>query len=224
MRFSHNNTTVDIPIEGHSNIGIRLSGGADSAILLSLICESIVRLGVQDECKVIPITIHWDQKPFNLFYSGGVLDLVRELYPSVNIIEPRVGNCKEFADYSTAQRELERSIYQSGLITVSFSGVTENPPEDSIDWDGVWHMRDTRRDPGDSPDHITHADGLEKYYPFIHINKRGVADMYDMLGLLDSLYPLTWSCEGYKDMNEYFTKQCGKCWWCKERIWGFGKI
>ena len=55
----------------------------------------------------------------------------------------------------------------------------------------------------------------------INIDKKGVAELYDYFGLMDTLFPLTRSCE---DWTDDFSAHCGKCWFCLERLWGFGKL
>ena len=64
-------------------------------------------------------------------------------------------------------------------------------------------------------------------FPLINIDKQGVKELYEKFGLLDTLYPLTRSCESFTDD---FSKHCGEykdeqdvCWFCKERYWGFGR-
>ena len=44
-----------------------------------------------------------------------------------------------------------------------------------------------------------------------------------MKELLDSLFPLTYSCEGSIEATKHHTQHCKKCWWCQERYWAFGR-
>ena len=53
--------------------------------------------------------------------------------------------------------------------------------------------------------------------PFFNLDKRQIAELYKQHNLLDTLFPLTVSC-----ITEI--THCGECWFCKERIWGFGKL
>jgi len=59
--------------------------------------------------------------------------------------------------------------------------------------------------------------------------------MYKELNLLDSLFPITRSCEydiywqtnseeWKKDVPDPGIGHCNKCWWCKERKWGFNNV
>jgi hypothetical protein len=57
------------------------------------------------------------------------------------------------------------------------------------------------------------------YAPFFNIDKKKIRQIYDELGVIDTLFPLTRSCED-KEQTE---GHCGKCWWCCERFWAFGR-
>jgi hypothetical protein len=58
------------------------------------------------------------------------------------------------------------------------------------------------------------------YSPLVNHNKRSVAKLYSEFGVLNTLYPVTRSCENDMHPNAH----CGKCWWCNERLWGFGYL
>ena len=60
--------------------------------------------------------------------------------------------------------------------------------------------------------------------PFFVINKKWEAEVYKDLNLLDTLFPLTRSCEGSDYETGNYTFHCGKCWWCEERMWAFGRL
>lgn len=218
---------INIPIEEFDRIGIRFSGGADSAILMTLLAETIMRLGKQKTAFIQPMTVHWDFKPFNHFYGKGVREFVVEKYPEVDIRETEVGICDSYEDYVPSQKRLEERVMPKYNLEIMFGGVTQNPPNsESPMWsEYYWNHRDPSRDPEMKKDPIlAKATEYWKCFPFRHTNKRGIAALYDMMGVRDTLYPLTWSCEAYPQENAYFQKQCGKCWWCKERIWGFGSL
>jgi 7-cyano-7-deazaguanine synthase in queuosine biosynthesis len=63
--------------------------------------------------------------------------------------------------------------------------------------------------------------------PWANTDKKGIAKMYREENLIDTLLPVTRSCE-YDPNCEFFDDiedpglgHCGECWWCKEREWGF---
>jgi hypothetical protein len=55
--------------------------------------------------------------------------------------------------------------------------------------------------------------------PFININKKEIAKLYKVLDI-EYLYSMTRSCESLTVLDAH----CGECWWCKERVWAFGKL
>ena len=61
------------------------------------------------------------------------------------------------------------------------------------------------------------------YEPFKNIDKKFIAHIYKEYGLIDTLYPLTRSCESTDPDNcDDYKGHCGNCWWCLERKWAFG--
>ena len=60
-------------------------------------------------------------------------------------------------------------------------------------------------------------------FPFFNIDKIKIAEMYESLGLIDTLFPLTRSCE-LENPPLNFLGHCDNCWWCKERFWGFKRL
>ena len=67
------------------------------------------------------------------------------------------------------------------------------------------------------------------FHPFIHFDKRKTAEKYKEYDVLETLFPLTSSCEennlsARKRINEIEWEACGMCWFCYERIYGFGKL
>ena len=44
--------------------------------------------------------------------------------------------------------------------------------------------------------------------------------MYTELGIMDSLFTVTRSCESVTLTEGH----CGECWWCQERMWGFNRL
>jgi len=50
--------------------------------------------------------------------------------------------------------------------------------------------------------------------------------MYTELDVMDSLFPVTRSCEWKESMggDDPGLEHCGTCWWCEERLWAFNKL
>ena len=66
--------------------------------------------------------------------------------------------------------------------------------------------------------------GYHTYSPFIHVDKKFVADIYRKNNLMEDLYPLTGSCVGTELVTDYFTKECRQCFWCHEKKWAFNLV
>ncbi len=116
-----------------------------------------------------------------------------------------------------------------------YSGITKNPPtslsmfyEDWYASNGIKGNWITERDANTIRD-----EGSEENYeywrqPFTNIDKRAVYQLYAINNVVDDLFPLTRSCEsdakGQQILDGGPEEHCGKCWWCLERQWAFGRL
>ena len=57
--------------------------------------------------------------------------------------------------------------------------------------------------------------------PLRNTDKKGVAEIFDLFDARE-LFSLTWSCEKYVWPEGRHEQHCDNCWFCKERLWGFG--
>ena len=60
---------------------------------------------------------------------------------------------------------------------------------------------------------------MGQYHILVNIDKKGVKELYETLGVLDSIVPVTRSCEVFTNTFDYV---CKDCWSCREKYWGFG--
>lgn len=226
--YNYKDTLVEIPLDPntHKGIGIRLSGGADSAILLALVCETIISNNDEKFSTVYPLTLDYIPKPFNVEYSNRVLKFIKEKYPTVNFADTTYYTSQgPESDYADAQKRCEVQMYKDGLITIVFGGVTQNPPIEDLEYKQILETMPAAHDRDYSRDSNALTRTLFKGYtgmlhsnPFVTLHKRDVNNMYELLNLKDTLLPITRSCESFVN----FEKPCKECWWCKERLWGFG--
>jgi hypothetical protein len=112
---------------------------------------------------------------------------------------------------SNAKRLVEQ--YPNHTI---LTGMTANPPVEEQHKYGFYDIAERRRD---RRDNIT-LTGIH-YQPLMNVDKKFVAGIYKDHKLMDTLYPFTSSCVGSERDTEYFTKGCGKCFWCNEKKWAF---
>ena len=216
---SQDNIMIDVP-DNLTKIGMKISGGADSAIVLYMLCKYIIETG--KDCVIVPITVNYAGKAFQTQFAAKVLEYIKTNFV-VNIEKHYTDLNYEFDTYSTVQDSLVKKLYEDKIIDCHFSGITANPPKEVMEMFNTRGPMDSRdREQNKKPQIVGNT-----FFPLINIDKQGVKELYEKFGLLDTLYPLTRSCESFTDD---FSKHCGEykdeqdvCWFCKERYWGFGR-
>ena len=101
------------------------------------------------------------------------------------------------------------------------AAMTQNPPDKDMEELGFAHLAETKRNEGRTEVHIFNKGGVS-YHPFARVNKLFVKGVFEEHDLMDTLATLTGSCTGGPQETDYFTKPCGKCFWCQEKKWAFG--
>ena len=134
----------------------------------------------------------------------------------------------EGPDIGAAQSKLVNDAYNSNIIDCHTLGVTANPYKDESTLHLFSDEHGWKRDPERDRDGVLKQtflgqdNTIKSFRPFTNIDKRGIAELYEHFGLMDTLFPLTKSCEGFTP--SWDSPHCGKCWWCLERQWGFGRL
>lgn len=235
---------IEFTIPKHfNNIGYKVSGGADSAIVGWLLCKTIV-----EECNsdpvVYPITMDQPGKAYQVKFAKGVVAFLKQQWPTVTFgehftgvgsepiteVNPHMGDeGKANPNYNEDQSVITEKLFDDYKIRCLFNGVTANPSE-FVGQDEKHQQvsMPPERNKTGKPLPIQYHRDLEGhrhpgevFSPLVNIDKKGVAEIYNYFGLIDTLFPLTRSCE---DWTEDFSAHCGKCWFCLERLWGFGKL
>lgn len=198
-------------------VGIMVSGGVDSAILLYYLMKH-------------------HTKPIFIFTEGNNVKLRRNAIVSPRVVEKCIeltGNINVFHHINYNTETTIESLYEKprlavrdfGPIRIVYEGLTMNPPDDiANNLVPELDFEHTRSADGDNP--IFHDDNTF-YMPWTNTDKKGIAKMYREENLIDTLLPVTRSCE-YDPTCEFFDdiedpklEHCGECWWCKEREWAF---
>jgi hypothetical protein len=219
----------DIP-EQYKKIAVNCSGGADSSILLLMVVQYLID-NKRDDVTVSVSTCSNDKKGrWNGRKASDVIDYVL-----------RKTGFKNFDMHYTYYRDVQSETYfhevESKLFTdqrvdLFISGVTSNPPVGAmvVDKDNkIVYLADEMLPERNGTDHVTwYKNGSHAFYtPFSNIDKRFVASMYNSYDA-DDLLDLTRSCESIPNKNDdikvFETTPCGKCWWCLERKWAFGRL
>jgi len=208
-------------------IGQWISGGADSSLLAYLLCREIKEQNL--DIKFQPLTVRRG-RPNNPFYAEGVIDFIKEDL-DVDFILPHELYYPPLEDAKMTEMiifwERDSENFRQNKFQILYSGITCNPPDDA----GVPKNKERNRDEeSDRP--TVNINGIKHYInPFFQINKKWEAEVYKDFGLLDTLFPLTYSCEGDAEDTKTHTWHCGntlpeenQCWWCLERKWAFGRL
>jgi 7-cyano-7-deazaguanine synthase in queuosine biosynthesis len=210
-------------------VGVWMSGGADSALLCYMLAEYIQKQKL--DIKIQPITIDY-KRPYAkkaVLVQEKITELLNAKYM---FCKHMVYHPPEDVEWTPAQLSEQFHIrnyqhFKAGLFQVLFSGITSNPPsavQQKFAW-GVLQDVESKRGadiPKQTSRYFEHADGGEfwEIKPFFNMNKKNLAKLYKDKNLLDSLFPLTRSCEQIGTVHGH----CGQCWWCEERQWAFGKL
>jgi tRNA(Ile)-lysidine synthase TilS/MesJ len=236
------------------NIGVKLSGGADSSILYYAVCNYFKD---RTDVNIYPMTLDTEFKPW---YSEGakkIIDKVTQLTgksPAKHII--KYSNKHKDRDtvnfYIDEQVEMSRNTIKQYRLDVVYSGLTSNPSKEDISEavikkygdDKITNIAlgyikgaDPKRELGSEVyENVSVSNGkisnskFSNIRPFIHADKKLVYDVYKYFGMLEELYPLTYSCEtryqehrfNIKEQHDW--KHCGYCFFCAERLYAFGKL
>lgn len=196
------------------NIGMRISGGADSAILAYMLALFVKHQA--PHLTIHPVTCIHPHKPFQLQFSTAVIAKIEELVgirfaPHQTLMLPGVES------YADEQAVLLTRLYRDKVIDCHMMGETMNPPLEVMNtWDGDSTGMPPERN---LPQPVVTTNG-SRFVPLRKHNKQSVYDLYMHFDVLDTLFPLTRSCE-VRTFD--FTSHCDDCAFCKERFWGFGR-
>jgi 7-cyano-7-deazaguanine synthase in queuosine biosynthesis len=232
------------------NIGVSVSGGADSALMAYLLCDLIVKNQLNITVHIITNIRCWKTRPWQQQNSMDVYNWLCAAFPHIefkrhlNFIAPdlewgSVGPniTDEYGKLKSGnQIELRAHaeyVAHTEKLDAWYCGVTKNP-------DKEFDQRLTDRDVFIDTVSDALLDKLIKAHmggfachPFTYVQKDWIVAQFKRLGIMD-LFNLTRSCEGDKDTHPeifgaldyrtYVSGQpvpvCDKCFWCQERQWG----
>ena len=225
-------------------VGIMVSGGVDSAILLYYLMKYSL--------NTIHIYTTGSNKKFrrNSIIAPRVVEKCIQLTGNNNVVH-HIHYDESATDNSMCiapQKDIDNS-----LINIVYDGTTMNPPYDiainlvatvsKTNSDGTVSQHTVSPDMSrsDTGDNVMWYNDDKFYMPWANTNKKGIAKMYKNAWkwghhyssidktLVESLLPVTRSCEWDPTCDYYdvigavdpYLEHCGECWWCKEREWGF---
>ena len=206
-------------------LGMKLSGGADSAIVYYKLCKEF------PDADIYVLTLGTDEKPYYPMLAKRVVEIVYEL-TGVRPVK-HITNFIEHSDegYVTGQEDLADILWNEYKIEDIYSGISSNPPiDDMLEYFEHNHNLDLEEvkfhiDKRDKERDLLPESSARTGAPFALLSKRDVAMVYKEENVLDELYPNTCSCESPigEDEDGYHIN-CGTCFFCLERWYGFGRI
>lgn len=199
---------LDITVDIHDGpIGISLSGGVDSSLLLYILMSN------SDN----PIHI------FTCAVDNKNRSTIRSSTNVVNTLINKTNNYNVFHHFHYVKEvttleilfKQQLQFLKNQTINMLYTAITNNPPLDVQNDFKSLSTENEERHP------LIQKDVYEKdilvYKPFVNINKKAIAKLYKELNLIEDLLPVTRSCESL----ELSEGHCGECWWCEERNWAF---
>lgn len=233
---------IEIP-DGVKRIACCVSGGADTALLLYILGKYVIEN--KRDITILPFHICYMDIPA----FRECLDVIYKVRELLNCDDKVIENPHfEIFTHKASQfipEWIQANFLDKGIVDQFYSGLTMNPKvgkfnklargrsgEMSIPRRPLFREQfvtdeDFKKSiENDCPlPHPKYPDNFPVYYlesPFVNVDKRFIAEMYDLFNIKDELFPLTRSCVGGFLKTEGFTEPCGECYWCEEKLWAFG--
>jgi hypothetical protein len=210
---------IPIGIYNEGPIGVGISGGADSAVLLYILMSNVTQ----------PIHI------YNMWSSSRKYSFAKSVDAVIDTCSRLTGNTNYIVHKNQVEPRENIEFYFNMLtnaldnkqVDIMYMGVTTFPPKEVyLEFEQQqedWHNR-FRSDEVEHPLFGLTIESLSldarTYVPLRNYNKKDIARLYRTLDLEDSLFPVTRSCEN----DDHQDGHCGQCWWCQERMWAFGHL
>lgn len=187
----------------HHRIGVMLSGGADSAVLLYILAAELNM--AKSNHELITLTVPRGDGATN--YVDAIVNKVNELVPGANIALPiRLGNPD--LHHSQQGRSGEIDARAKHNIEHIFYGSQSHPP---VPMPGEYPNRPSQTE------FLNNRGEVSTTCPFALVDKRHTIDLYAVFDVWP-LIELTHSC------THQTVGRCGECYNCKERAWAFTEL
>lgn len=187
-----------------------MSGGTDSSLAAYLLAKKFSR--DSKKRQIIPIIITEPKAPFQLQFASQVIAFIESQF-AFRFQTPETFLLQQ-EDKIDFMRTIENQLFTNDTVDLVISAVTHEPKDPTFDYK---HGPDDDR----TQENQKNLWDDRILTPFINIDKKEIADYYVKNDLIESLFNLTRSCVS---TTKDFSFHCGKCWWCKERLWAFGRL
>ena len=201
-------------IKGH--VGLSLSGGADSALLLYLLLKH------KKDLLTIFTLSDINEKSLPAAQTPLIIQKCIELTGNKNVL-----HIVEYKDKKNEDVLFETPVnyLKENTINVIYTGFTTNPPDHVL---ATFKNKISDKFYKDRhPSFIKEVVYKEFCAPFANIDKMGICKIYQQYNLMESLFPLTRSCSWSERIKNTTipvnNEHCKMCWTCEERFWGFNR-
>ena len=220
--------TIHIP-ENCKTILLKMSGGADSSLMAYLLAK--YKNSTRPDLKFYVMTVNNKEKFYQSDKAKEVMGWITT-ETGVTFEDHFIAECDSDETYEDTIENLQDEVHSKISYDACFQGITMNPNSD--DFKPIRNDSNPERDQGDKPQpeayYLNNPERIH-FWPFINVHKKGLGEIYQKYNLMDTLFPITRSCEGVIGATHWpyteaptLDKHCGKCWWCAERMWGFGRL
>ena len=193
---AHSIREITIELPSALDVGVMLSGGADSAILLYILI--LERRNTNSKHIIRPFTVPRGDGAWN--YVAPIVNWIKEK-TNTHIIDPiKVGNPD--LHHSQQGRSGGDEAFKTYGIEHIFYGSQAHPPV---------------KMPGDNPARPASIHLPNTTCPFALVDKRHTLDLCNVLDVWD-LIKLTHSCTHRTE------GRCGECYNCTERSWALKEL
>lgn len=192
------------------NLGMSLSGGADSAILAYILMSN------HPGMLYLYTLANTEKGCRNALHATQVLNKLIELTGNT-----RVQHITNYTQQQTREElfSIAENAIKDNSLTMFYMATTSTPTKEVLETFKNTMDQHTfeRRRKDIYKGHYNKDKTI--YDPFMNIDKSQIKKLYQYYGILDSIFPLTRSCESRNILDDH----CGECWWCEERQWAFDK-
>lgn len=210
-------------LEDTDKIAISMSGGLDSSLMTWLLCKEIS--DKKQNTKVFPLHGIDNTRPTSPENIQNIINFLRNSFPTIEINDMLTWDNTK--DYKIPKSKKDSDGLKKWCLKYSikylYQGRTANPPKKILEEFGGFHQEE-RNHYRDKPiKELIRPFNAYLIRPWANVDKKYIYEQYKKHNLLDTLEPLTWSCIAYAEDTNFFTEPCKRCYWCKEKYWGFGK-